>query len=357
MTIAITVDKYYLLYAICFNVEHRKIKSNQKFININETMKQHKKLMYDKIIISPFRAWGNKQYPTTRKLNINHINRYMNYFFKKSIFEGIKTFEKKLELLVDIVKNMEKYGKLHIETWDYDDYISGIIYQFKPSSIETFTTIIDYYNFGTNLPDFVDIYNETIKNMNYINKQWNKHWETIVKKMDELCNMSIKYPKITINIVHDQLPEGHETSTKIYNDCFWSGQRRHEFKNYDIIYLTHEIFHAIFPGGFIYHCIHELVIDNELRIFMNGKKTYKKLDKHTKKINPFVGGMAHRQFMNLILPDWLEFKNTNKKTKKTIFDFFEEQRNKYKNVNYLNHREEIKKYTDLSPPIGWWKKN
>ena len=146
--------------------------------------------------------------------------------------------------------------------------------------------------------------------------------------MDDICNMKIDHSKlnITANISHEKYLDGWNNMDKTKPIIYWSGKFRRQFNNYDVIYLTHEIFHSIFPVGRIIHSIHNFAIDNELRLRLNKEKNYKTKDRYGKQID-FQGhgvgnqiGFSLENLMRLIYPHWQKYL---KDKKENIFEFYE----------------------------------
>lgn len=197
--------------------------------------------------------------------------------------------------------------------------------RFSKHAIEHFTSknINKYLKYAIRQQEFKTIYNETIKNKSRVKKLWNKKEKKVIKIMNEICNTEIKHSEVNTSIVHENINEGHyDTST---NTLYWSGQMRKIFKNYDVIYLTHEYFHSIFPMGMMYHTIHELAIDSELQYRLNGTEY---------DINSITCNQTHLELVKKIYPYWIKYLEDKSET---IFEFMERMNNMEKFKKYVKY--------------------
>lgn len=85
----------------------------------------------------------------------------------------------------------------------------------------------------------------------------------------------------------DQVISVFATHPKQYNGCYlgnfcigWGHPE--EWKSYSVVYICHEIMHALTEGreDDILHTIIELMVDNELRIQLNGQGSYDDVPGH-----------------------------------------------------------------------------
>lgn len=130
-----------------------------------------------------------------------------------------------------------------------------------------------YVNFLFSLPEFKKLYANAKRNKVVVEQLWQASEERIAKEINSICHMKMDIPtNVKVYVTPDKLRDG-QTNAKT-KSIYWSGQRRNDFQNYDVVYITHELFHIIFPSGPLYHAIQELICDNELRIRLNGNADY-----------------------------------------------------------------------------------
>jgi len=156
--------------------------------------------------------------------------------------------------------------------------------------------------------EFKRLYSETQKYKNWIEKEWLKNEDKILNFIQENSGLEIKRnKKIDVFITHPKLLNGKTIIKK--NIICWGHSE--DWKNYSIIYLTHELMHILTKEKINSHTMHaliELLIDNELRIFLNKKGKYFKENKQ------HVGHEYLFDIEKKILPKWKKYlKDKNQK--------------------------------------------
>ena len=154
--------------------------------------------------------------------------------------------------------------------------------------------------------EFLVLSKETEIYKNDLEKMWRKSEKNILKIVKSIIHMPIE-GKYNVYVVHRDSGAGHSVHREKKNTLVWG--HHSEFDNYDIVYITHEIFHSILPVGYIPHAVQNFAIDNELRTRLNNcKYSAKNIVTH-----PFL-----KTIMVKILPYWREYLKSDKET---IFDF------------------------------------
>lgn len=154
--------------------------------------------------------------------------------------------------------------------------------------------------------EFEKLLKETEKYENFVEKQWEKNKDFVLKYFKKTLGLKIPNYKITVYIFHPKSFNGHANS----GDKTIRWGHSEDWKNYSTVYLAHEILHVILgQKGYseIMHALIELATDNELRIRLNKEGEYFK----EKGMN--VGHEYLQKTEKKILVHWKEFLEDNKK--------------------------------------------
>ncbi len=162
-------------------------------------------------------------------------------------------------------------------------------------------------------PEFKRLYSETQKYFATVTKQWTRNKTQALSLVQQLSGISLPSSTITVFIVHPKLERGRAYVK--YNAIAWGHEE--EWQNYNTVYLCHEIMHFLTKkdsknDAFIMHSLIELMIDNELRIRLNGK------GKYFKENGRIVGHPDLQELNKKILPLWKSF--LTKQQRKNIFE-------------------------------------
>jgi len=149
---------------------------------------------------------------------------------------------------------------------------------------------------------------ETEDYKKFVEKQWKRNEKKVFSILEELLGRKLPSKKIYVYITHPKLKNGKVIDKNI---IVWGHSE--DFPNYATVYLCHEIMHLLtdLDRSKITHAVIELMIDNELRIRLNGKGRYFQ----------FPG---HKDLVKLerkILPHWKKYLKT---PKKDFFKFLED---------------------------------
>lgn len=183
--------------------------------------------------------------------------------------------------------------------------------------------------------EFNKIISQTNKYLKWIKNEWLKSGKIAIKKLSEITKLSFNNQEIFVYVVHPDLHNGLSFPEK--NMIFW-GQNE-QWKNYNIVYLCHEIMHIVtfekFKNEKLMHALIELAVDEELRQRLDSKNTSRE---KKRKIFPVIKEMpseiANKQYLKQeILDSWLYFLKTN--NKKNILDLEKELLNNKKIKKYL----------------------
>lgn len=166
------------------------------------------------------------------------------------------------------------------------------------------------------LPEFIEkiksskkyqkIRTQTKKYRDFCESEWGKNYPATVKIVEDLIGLKFDN-SFTVYITHPSQKNGIYLGDNIIE---WG--HNEDWPNYTVVYLWHEILHAYFGFSDEEHAVIELIIDNELRIKLNGGK-----------YPPFKG---HRDLNNIkktLLPFWMRYlkskeKNINKFIKQIL---------------------------------------
>ncbi|MDD5289973.1 MAG: hypothetical protein PHT40_02085 [Patescibacteria group bacterium] len=160
--------------------------------------------------------------------------------------------------------------------------------------------------------EFKKLLAETEKYRQWLEKEWNKNEKKILGWVEELGGLKIPNKTITVFVTHPKFRNGTTLIEKYV--ILWG--HPDDWKNYSLVYLTHELLHLLTKKCkklFIMHALIELLADNEIRIRLNGGGAYFKEGKHS------VGHPYLAKLEKKILPKWKEFIKNRKG--KDLFDF------------------------------------
>lgn len=169
---------------------------------------------------------------------------------------------------------------------------------------------------------FKKILAETEKYRDWVEKEWRENEKFILNYFKNTLGLKIPNYKIVVYIFHSDLYNGHsDYRTKT---ILWGHSE--EWKNYSVVYLTHEILHILIGKKYgnydLMHAIIELSTNNELRIRLNKKGVYFKEGKSVI-IHSYL-----RDLEKKILPFWKEYLKNRKER------------------NIFNLEKELEKYND-----------
>jgi hypothetical protein len=188
-------------------------------------------------------------------------------------------------------------------------------YQFLTGSPETFLQfnksreIIKegdrLYKKALKRKEFKKLLAETEKYRQWLEKEWNKNEKKILGWITKLSGLKIPNKSITIFVTHPKFNNGRSLAEK--DVILWGHPE--DWKNYSLVYLTHELLHLLTKKcakPFITHALIELLADNEIRIRLNNGGTYFKEGKHS------VGHPYLAELEKKILPQWKKFMKDRK---------------------------------------------
>ncbi len=135
---------------------------------------------------------------------------------------------------------------------------------------------------------------ETEKYLLLVKKQWLKNEKTATHIVENLAGIKLPTEEIRVFLTHPKLKNGMAVDNKT---IVWGHPE--DYNNYATVYLYHEIMHILthHDPSEIMHATIELMIDNELRIRLNGKGKYFEYPGH-----------AHLQRLEQkILPAWKQY--------------------------------------------------
>lgn len=148
--------------------------------------------------------------------------------------------------------------------------------------------------------EFKKLLLETGKYRQWLEKEWNRNEKKILGWVTELSGLKIPEKTITIFVTHPKFRNGKSLAEK--DVILWGHPE--DWKNYSMIYLTHELLHLLTKKGtkpFTMHALIELLADNEIRMRLNGGGVYFREGRHT------VGYSYLAKLEKKILPQWKEF--------------------------------------------------
>lgn len=160
---------------------------------------------------------------------------------------------------------------------------------------------------GLKRKEFKHIYLETIEYKTWLEKQWKNNATKIFGWLKEITGLILSLETVTVYITHPKLRNGKMLAGK--TTICWGHSE--DWKNYSLIYLTHELLHILvekkYKDADIMHALIELLADNEIRIRLNKRGKYFKEGKFK---------VGHNYLLPLekkILPYWKKFLTTPKK--------------------------------------------
>jgi len=183
---------------------------------------------------------------------------------------------------------------------EYETYLSDSL------SYKTLSDLSDnVLNAQKEIPEYKRLIEETEAYINFLEDQWGKNENEVLKIVSELTGLSIPDISINVFVTHPKLRNGFSLDK---NNLAWGHPE--DFKNYSTVYLCHELMHILtdLDDSDITHAIIELLIDNELRIRLNKGGKYFEQKGHSKLV----------ELEKKILPYWQEYL---KKSNKNINDF------------------------------------
>ncbi len=126
-------------------------------------------------------------------------------------------------------------------------------------------------------PSSKRLFEETRQYKDWLKKEWNRKSKKALKELSNIIKISFPEKEIIVYVTHPKLNNGICISSDII--C-WGHEEK--WQNYSIVYLCHEILHAIFWGdnSETTHSVIELATDNELRIRLQGKGRYFETETH-----------------------------------------------------------------------------
>jgi hypothetical protein len=148
--------------------------------------------------------------------------------------------------------------------------------------------------------EFKKLLAETEKYRQWLEKEWNKNEKKILGWVEELSGLKIPNKTITVFVTHPKFRNG---KTLIEKDVICWGHSE-DWKNYSLVYLTHEILHILtkkYIGSYVMHALIELLANDEIRIRLNGGGVYFKEGKH------MVNHSYLQKIEKKILPQWKKF--------------------------------------------------
>jgi hypothetical protein len=154
--------------------------------------------------------------------------------------------------------------------------------------------------------EFKRLLAETEKYRKWLEKEWNKNEKKIMGLIEELGGLKTPNITVAVFVTHPKLKNGRSLADK--NMILWGHPE--DWKNYSLVYLTHELLHLLTKKckkPFIMHALIELLADNEIRIKLNGKGIYFKEGKYA------VGHPHLSKLEKKILPQWKEFMKDRKR--------------------------------------------
>ena len=161
----------------------------------------------------------------------------------------------------------------------------------------------EYLNFVTNTVEMQKVLDEVEKALNLVRNEWNQNLEQSNIAIADILGFELE-GNWNVYIQHSAI----KTGANLSGDILWA--HRTDWKNYNTIYLWHEILHSTFGHSNEEHAIIELIADNELRARLN-KITYPPFEGHD-----FLG-----DFREHLLPDWQKYlKSTPRDIKKFVAD-------------------------------------
>jgi len=159
---------------------------------------------------------------------------------------------------------------------------------------------------GIKRKEFRRLYQETKEYKSWLEKEWQQSKNKILKWISEISRLKLPSKTITVFVTHPKLLNGKILTEK--SIICWGHPE--DWKNYSVVYLTHELMHIITKeklNSHIMHALIELMVDNEIRIRLNKKGKYFKEGKFN------VGHDYLLPIEKKILPEWKKFLMSNKK--------------------------------------------
>jgi len=153
--------------------------------------------------------------------------------------------------------------------------------------------------------EFKKLLAETEKYQQWLKKKWDKNEEKILGWVEKLGGLKIPNKTITVFVTHPKFCNGKSLAEK--DVILWGHPE--DWKNYSLVYLTHELLHLLTKkckNQLAMHALIELFADNEIRIKLSGKGAYFKEGKH------FIGYPYLAKLEKKILPQWKEFMKDRK---------------------------------------------
>lgn len=156
-----------------------------------------------------------------------------------------------------------------------------------------------------NTEEYKKLKRETQESVKKIENEWENNYKKTSSYIKSI-GIDIK-GDYTVWLVHPGLKAGRYTGS---NKIVWSYQTY--WKNYNTVYLWHEILHSYFGRSDSEHALIELITDEEMRTKLNGGK-----------YPPFVGHKDLASLKEKFLPAWKHYlgeklKNTDMLVKKLV---------------------------------------
>ena len=247
------------------------------------------------------------------------INKYYLAFLLVNQLEGMKKRMdrkdyKELYTLINSYKNTPHFYLINLKKLEAIEWGLTNIYvnnSLKDVGRETNSIFEKIFR----MAGFQKILKETKNYLKTVQKQWKQNEKQINQYLENILKIDLPALSITVIIVHPIFKKGRSFS----NNLIIYGHKE-EWKNYNIVYLTHEALHIIFSRlgikhDDVSHTLIELITDNSLkRIFNNKKSTIGR-----NSIN--IGHPKLLKIKKEILPYWLKY---IKSKDKNIVSFYQE---------------------------------
>jgi hypothetical protein len=145
-------------------------------------------------------------------------------------------------------------------------------------------------------PAFTPILNQTAAALSKVKDEWEANLQKSHDLMSTISGLELT-KEFEVYVTHPSQTNGMNLDGRI----LWTD--RHDFNNYNTVYLWHEIMHSFIDSnppirehGHIEHAIIQLMTDEELRVRFNGG-TYP----------PFIGHEELRPIEERLLPAWRSY--------------------------------------------------
>lgn len=134
---------------------------------------------------------------------------------------------------------------------------------------------------------------ETEESMRMVEAEWNANFESSYKIVSELSGLELK-GEFKVVHTHPALKQG--CYLRELNAICWA--YRNTWKNYNTVYLWHELLHGFLAHGSLEHAAIQFITDNELRVM---------LDSEAVTYPPFEGHKELEKLMEMLFPHWQKY--------------------------------------------------